>query len=344
MEKYQKLKQNQIKELNKLITDPQSSGLEIRRAQAILLLDQGNDPGSITGYGRRQCFNIRRAYYDKGLIGIEDKRKNNRQTLLNKKQRQEIIEILKTKTPKDKGFQAEYWTTAVLAYFIEKRYRIKYKSKTSYYLLFKDCKFTYHKPGRVYEKHNEQETLKWRKINENKVKQACAESDTVILCEDEMILSTQTTFQKIWLKAGEYPKIEVSNTKKNRSIYGFLNIKTGQEHAFKTQWQNMYITAEVLSKIRKLYPKQKILLFWDGPGWHRGSKVKEFLKNDGKIEVVYFPRYSPEENPQEHIWKEGRNKVTHNRFIEDIDIATDEFINYLNMTPFNYSLLGFGAI
>lgn len=51
------------------------------------------------------------------------------------------------------------------------------------------------------------------------IKKALADSDTIILCEDEMILSTQTTFQKIWLPKGEYPKIEVSNKKENRSIY-----------------------------------------------------------------------------------------------------------------------------
>ena len=37
---------------------------------------------------------------------------------------------------------------------------------------------------------------------------------------------------RIGLRKGEYPKIEVSNTKKNKSIYGFLNIKNGTEHSF----------------------------------------------------------------------------------------------------------------
>jgi len=99
-----------------------------------------------------------------------------------------------------------------------------------------------------------------------------------------------------------------------------------------------------IGKIRKLYSGQKILLLWDGPGWHRGSKVKEFLNNDGNIKVIYFPRYSPEENPQEHVWKEGRSQVTHNRFIENIDTATNEFVNYLNSAKFNYSLLGLSAV
>ncbi|PIQ07367.1 MAG: hypothetical protein COW72_00695, partial [Candidatus Nealsonbacteria bacterium CG18_big_fil_WC_8_21_14_2_50_37_10] len=93
-------------------------------------------------------------------------------------------------------------------------------------------------------------------------------------------------------------------------------------------------------KVREIYPKKKLLIFWDGAGWHRGSKVQEFIKQDKNIQTIYFPRYAPEQNPQEHVWKSGRNKVTHNRFIQDIDSATDDLIKYFRSHKFNYSLLG----
>lgn len=166
----------------------------------------------------------------------------------------------------------------------------------------------------------------------------------MVLCEDEMIISTRTTFQKIWLKKGEYPKIEVSDTKKNKSIYGFLNLKTDKEHAFVRERQNMCITTEVLKEIRALYPNQKVLLLWDGAGWHKGSVVQGFIKEDGKIEIIYFPPYSPEENPQEHVWKEGRSKITHNKLIPDIEKAASDFVNYLNNNNFPYKLLNLSAL
>lgn len=338
MKHYQKLKQNQIKELNAVVVDTHSSSVEVRRAQAILLVDKGNAPTSMTGYSRRQCFDIRKRYVEQGVSAIADKRKGNLKPLLTKAQREEIITTLKTKTPKDLNYQADYWSTVLLGYHIEKTYKVKYKSRTSQYLLFKKAEFTFHKPGQVYQKHNEQEVRDWETANKERVKEAFHDADTIVLCEDEMVLSTKTTFQKIWLPKGEYPKIIVSNKKEARSIYGFLNIKTGQEHAFKTDWQNMYITADVLGNLRKIYKSEKILLLWDGPGSHRGKEVSAFLENDQKIDVIYFPRYSPEQNPQEHVWKEGRKEVTHNTYIENIDATTDSFVTYLNTTKFNYSL------
>ncbi|MCK5123555.1 MAG: transposase [Candidatus Pacebacteria bacterium] len=155
-----------------------------------------------------------------------------------------------------------------------------------------------------------------------------------------MVLSTQTTFQKIWLPRRKYPEIKVSNTKKNRSVYGFLNIRDGKEHAFKTEWQNMYITVEILEKLRKIYPNQKMLLIWDKAPWHKGCKVQEFIKEDGRIKTIEFPRAAPEENPQEHVWKNSRSAISHNKYIVDIDKTTDKFVDYLNNIKFKYSFLG----
>ncbi len=46
--------------------------------------------------------------------------------------------------------------------------------------------------------------------------------------------------------------------------------------------------------------------------------------------------YTPELNPQEHIWKTWRSNITHNNFIDNIDKATDKFIRFLNDTIFDY--------
>lgn len=293
-----------------------------------------------TGFSRTHAFRLRREYSEQGMEAIKDKRKGKPKELLKKKELDEIINALKTKKPSDVGYACEHWTVGILGDWIEQKYEVKYKSKTSLYLVFRKAEFTYHKPGRVYREKDEKEVKKWRKQTKPKILKLLKE-ETVILTADEMILTTQTTTQKVWLPGGEYPKVECSTgSRKRRSVYGFLNMKTGQEHAFKTELQNMYITKDILKKIRNIYPKEKIALLWDNAGWHKGSATTDFIKQDGNIEIIHFPKYAPEENPQEHVWKNGRSMITHNRFIEDIDKATDELVAYLNETKFNYKLLG----
>lgn len=346
--KTRRLDEKEVRELREIIKNKERSGAEMKRAQAVLLLDQEKrveEIEDITGYSRSQIFELRKQYLQSGVLSIEDKRKGKPKELLAKKQREEIIETIKTRKPSDLGtYYARYdhWTTSLLGDWINREYDVLYKSKTSLYLVFRQSKFTYHKPGHVYDKHNEKEVEKWRKSTKPKLKKLLAEENTVVLAADEMILTTQTTIQKVWLPQGEYPKIECrTGGRKRRNVYGFLNIKTGEEHAFKTELQNMYVTKEILERLRVIYPKQKIALFWDNAGWHRGSVVQNCIKTDGNITVIHFPTYAPEENPQEHVWKSGRSQCTHNRFVEDIDTATDELVKYFNTTKFPYKFLGF---
>lgn len=342
-----KLTESQTLRLRSFIRNKDNEVKEVRRAQAVLLLDQGLEAATIvaaTGYQRRQIFEVRKLYLEKGLRGIRTRRKGKPKELLTKKQIKEIIEIIKEKdSPLRFGYEFRFWTTSMLADFIERNYGVRYKSKTSYYIIFRRIKFTYHKPGRVWEKQDKEKIKLWKRVIRPKLKEGWRDPNTVILTEDEMKLSTQTTFQKIWLPEGEYPKVEVSGTRKSKSIYGFLNLKTGQEHAYVTDWQNMYITREQLQKIRAIYPTQKILLLWDGPGSHRGREVTNFVKEDGKVELIFFPAYTPELNPQEHVWKEGRKEVSNNRFIPDVEKVATDFVQYLNSSKFRYSLLRISA-
>ena len=339
----------QVGVLQRFVRERSRSGREVRRAQAVLLVDQEAAPAAITavtGYQRRQAFSLRRNYHIHGIEGLKDKRKGKPRALLTKSQRAELIETIKTKRPCELGAYYQehlYWTTGVLGEYIKRTYHAEYKSKTSQYLLFREARFTYHKPGKVSERRDEHEVEEWQTEAKKRIMEAWHDPEVVILAEDEMHLSNQTTVQKIWLPKGEYPRIEIARKRESRSIYGFLNIKTGTEHAFKTQWQNMYITAEIIPKVRALYPNKKILIVWDQAGWHKGREAHNAIKADGNIETIYFPTAAPEENPQEHVWKSGRATITHNAFIQKIDTATDAFVAYLNTTRFPYLLLGFSA-
>ena len=64
------------------------------------------------------------------------------------------------------------------------------------------------------------------KEQHSRLEEAFSNPDTVILTEDEMVLTQGTTTQKMWIpKVTTSAVIETSGTRKIRSIYGFLNLK-----------------------------------------------------------------------------------------------------------------------
>ena len=258
--------------------------------------------------------------------------------MLTKGQREHIVTVLKTSTPAQFGYKTKYWTTAILGSLIREQYNVQYSSKTAISLLFKEARFTYHKPDKQYKKRDQKVIDAWIDKYTPIVEQALSEEKTVVLTADEMMLSTQKTTQKIWLPEGKFPKIDVASDRKLRTIYGALDVKTGHQYALKTKRANSQSSCEFLDFLGDLHKGFKIVLLWDNAAWHKSEEVKEYLrKTKHNYHLINFPPYSPELNPQEHVWKAGRTQVTHNACIEDIDKGADNFIDYLNSTIFSYS-------
>lgn len=312
---------------------------------AVSLLED-NLAVSRVGYSKKHAERLRRDFlrYDESVF--KDKRSNNRDRVLTKVERETVIETLRTKQPRDviEGCDSEYWTTSLLGLYILETIGKKYKSKTSEHVLFREAKLTFHLPGKSYEKADPAAKAAWVESTRPVLEKLWNEPGTIILCEDEMVLTAKTTTQRIWLPTGEYPPVmEVNGRAKNKSFYGFLNLKTGQENVFITDWQNMHITVEVLIKLREVYPKQRLVIIWDNAGWHRGSKVVEWIKEDGNIQTIHFPPYTPDLNPQEHVWKAGRKATSHNRYMKKLEDVANECKQYIESRTFAYELLGLRA-
>ncbi|MBL3285306.1 IS630 family transposase domain protein [Rickettsiales endosymbiont of Paramecium tredecaurelia] len=56
---------------------------------------------------------------------------------------------------RDHGYTLDFWTTTILPDFIQEKYGVVCKTKKPFYLLFEDAKFTFHKPGQVYQRRDE---------------------------------------------------------------------------------------------------------------------------------------------------------------------------------------------
>lgn len=344
MRKIKGLNIEQTKELETFIRDKESSATETRRAQTILIMCGGGSEktiNSLTGFNKKHAFRLRKKYLEKGPAGLKT-RKRKLRSLLTKGQIKEIVKTLKTCKPNEFGINVDFWTTAILGQLIEEQYGVKYKSRTPIYLIFREAKFSYHKPGTQYKNRNQVKIDEWKQKVKEKLGEFNFKKDAILLVADEMMLTTQTTCQKVWLPRGEFPIVDVSSNRKRRCIYGFLNIFREQEHAFKTEGANTEFTCKVLNKIGKLYPGQKIVIIWDNASWHKSKGIRKFLSETKHyFHLINFPPYAPDENPQEHVWKAGRERVSHNKFIGDIDKVTNEFVDYLNKTTFDYKFLNF---
>jgi hypothetical protein len=102
---------------------------------AVSLLED-NLAVSRVGYTKKHAERLQRDFLRDGESIFKDKRINNRDRILTKAERDTVVEVLKTKQPKDviSGCEVKTWTTGLLGLYILETTGRRYKSKTSQYL------------------------------------------------------------------------------------------------------------------------------------------------------------------------------------------------------------------
>ena len=116
-----------------------------------------------------------------------------------------------------------------------------------------------------------------------------------------------------WSETGITPVKRVKRDKRNQiSVYGGLSMNTVYITSYFCERQNSLSTIQFLNKVKVRrdryvletgleYP---IIIVWDNARWHKSKEIREWLeKNPNTVEMINTPPYSPELNPQEHVWK-----------------------------------------
>ncbi len=154
-----------------------------------------------------------------------------------------------------------------------------------------------------------------------------------------MNLNQETKTKNVWYFKGREPIIEAKRKGESQNFYGALNMKTGKCSAMTVNRQNSETTIKFLKKVIRIHKNKKIFLIWDGASWHKSKEIRTFLSkiNQGKVklELFLFPPYSPEFNPQEHVWKKLRQNITHNRLEKDFPILIKDCLKFLKKTDFS---------
>jgi len=116
-------------------------------------------------------------------------------------------------------------------------------------------------------------------------------------------------------------------------------LQSGQEVAMRSDLMNAEVSAQYLEMILEKNPDVPIILFWDRAPWHHGRPINKVLQEHPRLEIIFFPTASPDLNPQEHVWKAVRKKVSHNHLEARLPVLADRFLTKLNPGIFKDTFL-----
>lgn len=246
---------------------------------------------------------------------------NENASKLTREQKTQIAKVLSS-PPGECDIPREFWDVKSLRDYTMAHFGVVYESERSYHFIFKLSNFSFKKPDKFDLRRNDREVKRRLKQIRKEVSPLLADQDWVVLVGDESRIVWEAIVRRAWLPKGQKTILKVARENLAQNYAGFLDLKSGKPHLFPIPWQNQKETIKVLKLLAKRYPQKRICLVWDNAPWHRGKIIRERLKTElNQFYLVAFPPYAPDTNPQEHVWKWGKDQISNQQFKSMVELT-----------------------
>ena len=257
-----------------------------------------------------------------------------------KEQLREIKKTLESKPKKD-GLINDFWTVQRLKDYVRAEYGTIYESDGSYHHIFAIHGYSFKLP----EKRNwrrDDELVKTRMLEIQREIKVFLKKDYLVFAGDECSLSWETVLRRAWIKKGEKTIIKAESDKKKQHYFGALNLASHKHELIPLDWQNTENISDALRELTRRCGKQKLCIIWDNARWHRSKELRKLLGKNKEFEHIRFiwlPPYAPDENPEEHVWRIGKDAVANHRH-KTFNELKEIFEKSISNKSFNYQIAG----
>lgn len=124
----------------------------------------------------------------------------------------------------------------------------------------------------------------------------------------------------MWVKKGTQPYVLTkSQHHKRLNVFGWVDPISGKHGMMKQGKGNTDGFLIMLKTILCRYRRIIIDLWVDQARWHKGKRVVEFLCYHRRLRINYIPKYHPDLNLQEILWRTMRYEETTNTYYETFE-------------------------
>lgn len=309
------------------------------RSHTVLLADKDYTPAQIADvlFQSEQtiCRTIK-AFEKEGIASLFPKYLDNEHaSKLTREQKKEMGEVL-SKPPSEYGIPKKFWDVSSLRSYISATFGVEYRSDESYRLIFQLHNYSFHLPDRFDRKRDDKKVETRIEEIKTEIKPYMDDDTWLVFTADECRIIWETEIRRLWLPKGKKTIIKVERKRQAQSFLGLLNLKTGEDLLYRLAWQRQDEIIPVLETIVQKYPNKRICIIWDNARFHKGKKIRAKLSTTLKpIHLINLPAYAPDHNPQEHVWKYGKDKLANNQR-ESLEETVQAFESIITGRTFTY--------
>jgi hypothetical protein len=135
-----------------------------------------------------------------------------------------------------------------------------------------------------------------------------------LLFQDEARFGRMVKIRRCWAPGKIRPMVDNGYEREFTYVYGAVSPMEGEWDWMMSDKMNTEHMGEFLAQVSNAHPEDYMIMIVDGASSH----VAKALAVPENIVLYRLPAYSPQLNPQEHLWDELREKEFPNRVFESM--------------------------
>jgi len=312
----------------------------VKRIHALLYILDGkpiDETAAILDLSEQSVYNYVKAFILKGFDSLVYRHPPGRPPRLTKSQRKELCRLIDD-GPEAAGYDCGCWTTGLIQDLVLTRFGVEYNP---HYLaeLLKNMGYSYQK-ARFVSDHLEDvaaEQKEWMEKTWPEILRLAKEKGALLLFGDECSFAQWGSLSYTWARRGKQPTVKTSGKRKAYKVFGLIEYFTGA--LFYKGHTGKFTSASYQDFITGVLARSKKHLFilQDGAKYHTSKAMKQFFATHAnRITVYQLPRYSPDFNPIEYLWRNVKKLTTHLRYhptFESLLNKVEEKLRYFANLP-----------
>jgi len=294
------------KELTALVRDGKAESRVTRRANALLLLDDGWSCQKTARALYMDDDTIRywhELYQEKGLTWLAEFGYKGRPCEMTAAQQQALARWVEETLPR---------TTSAVGEWIEKTYGISY-TRSAIIKLLTRLGMEYRKPKPIPRKLDPAKQAAFIKAYNDLLNNLA--TDEAVMFVDAVHPTHEARPAGCWAPKNTKVAIAQTSGRDRLNIHGAIDLETGKTKMLEVLTVNAASTIALLTAIMIMFPSKRwIHVFLDNAKYHHAQMVQEWLaRPDCRIRLHFIPTYCPHLDPIERLWGLMHKHITHNR-------------------------------
>jgi transposase len=183
--------------------------------------------------------------------------------------------------------------------------------------------FSYQKARFVSDHLDPEQRRLWREVTWPAIRAEARRRHALLLFGDEASFAQWGSLSFTWARTGQQPQVPTCGKRQAYKVFGLIDYCTGR--GFFHGQTERFTAASYCAFLTTVLAQTEgsIILVQDGARYHTAADTKAFLAaHADRLSAYQLPGYSPDYNPIEHLWKNMKQRTTHNRYFATFEALT----------------------